>query len=756
MIYDEIKEKIYEFLCKKADKQYTTNQIFSSLGLKGDLKAKAQSILNELVIDQKINKISKRYICNQMKNMPVCDRKKTDDIVSKANSKSNVFSVIGKFDANPLAKNLSYAFVICDKNHDVFVSYEDTLNAYHNDLVEVEISNFRFQKRYGKIIKIIQRNKEKFTGVIINVNNKSYFRADNIKIHTLFEVYDCVVSRKKQNQDLNCQKVSVEIVNWGIRQKNRLPVCRITEVLGESGNPEIEILSVIRDFNLPLEFPAEVIDEASKYDGNINKHDLAKRKDLRELFTITIDPISAKDFDDAISLIKKKNGDHELFVHIADVSHFIRHGSNIFNEAKNRGNSYYFPKKVIPMLPESLSNKLCSLRPNEDKYTITVLSVFNTEGKIKKQEIFESVIRSDVRLSYDDVDKYLENNDINIPLKLIETLQVMRKFSETLTMIKHQRGYLKFNIPEIEYVYDNEGFVQDICRVKNTESHLMIENFMLIANEYVAKLLTQKAKDTLYRIHEKPDINDLQNIKEILKAYKIRFQIDENLNKTWQNVLACLPDGRFQRVFDRLILRSMKKAKYSISHNQHFGLGLQTYTHFTSPIRRFCDLVIHTQIKNIIFKNSDKIYTDSELFEYASIATEKEAIADEAERIVEQKILSSFMSKNIGKTYSAIISGFNHSNIFIELHEAPIRGIIKLNQLRDDFYVFDNILFQVKGKRRGRLFKLCDTVNVVLIDVFGDIIFDIYENKKNKTFAKCNSKKRYNHDSKKSMRKERK
>jgi ribonuclease R len=730
-----IKTEILEFLVSKYDKAYTITQITAHLGLKKDNRPEIQKILNELFKDGYIMKISKRYSAIPEKfNLPITNENQETIVINNETNinieeslleNKPVEKVVGTFDATSLAKNYSYAFVICDEGKDVFISSEDTLNAYHGDTVEVEIQRYRNEKRYGIITKIIERKREKFIGIVDTVRKKQYFKSDNKKIHTMFDV----ISDKKIEPNF---KVVVEIINWGLRQKNKLPVCKVVEVLGEAGNPEVELLAVIRDFDLPLEFPEDVIEEASSFAditeeikaGNFS----AKRLDLRDLYTITIDPASAKDFDDAISIIEEDEN-LILFVHIADVAHYIKLGSRLFEEAVNRGNSYYFPKKVIPMLPEILSNKLCSLRPDEEKYTITVKTTFDNKGKIKAQEIFETITRSNVRLAYEEVDDYFEGKNTEFTDELISQIELMRKLSKFLSLNRTQRGYLKFDLPEVNYIFDDEGNIANIERSKETESHMLIENFMLIANEYVAKLLTRKTKATIYRIHEEPDERDLNRIKDILKVHEIFFKVEHQLNKTWQNVIEALPDEKYHRVFDRMILRSMKKAKYSTNKVKHFGLGLETYTHFTSPIRRLCDLLVHMQLKQSIFKNSisepdsNLKLNPEKMFELAGIATERESIADESERSMESKLLINFMKDKLGTKYKALIVHMNSNNIFIELNDIPVRGVIKLNQVKDDYYEFDERYMLIKGKRNGRIYRLCDYLDVILSSVDDDILF---------------------------------
>jgi len=739
MISKYLERDILSFLNERAERSYTTTQISSYLGLKKEHRIDVQAVLNEMIAEGIVTKLGKRYSVvakgaqSTQSQSTTSDSKRTSRVTKK---KSQTY--IGQFDATSLAKNYSYAYVICDEGKDILVSAEDTLNAYHGDTVEVRVVRYRNEKRYGIIDKVIKRHKERFVGVIESIKSKKYFRSDNLKIHTLFSIFDYTRVPDSSDKPIiiygsedGSLKVMVEVINWGLRQTNKLPMCKVVEVIGEAGVPDVEIMSVIREFDLPIEFPDVVIDEANMFLEELCDKEIKRRKDFRDLFTITIDPVSAKDFDDAISLIEADNGELHLYVHIADVAHYIKQGSELFKEAVNRGNSYYFPKKVIPMLPERLSNKLCSLRPDEDKYTITVLSVFSKNGDLQKQEIYESVIRSDVRLAYEEVDEYYEGRKKpkDWSHALYNSLDTMRKLSAQLSKTKYERGYLKFDLPEVEYIYDDEGYIENIVRSKETESHVVIENFMLIANEYVAKLLTKKAKETMYRIHEEPDEKDLHKITDMLRAYHINFSLDKDLNRTWQNLLDCLPDEKFHRVFDRLILRSMKKAKYSINHTPHFGLGLQTYTHFTSPIRRLCDLVIHMQLKDLVFKQSTtenrKQKTDNNIFKLAGIATEREVIADDAERMMENKIVTTFMKKRLGKQFKATIINLTSNSIFVELDDIPVRGVIKLNKLQGDYYEYDERRCLIKGRRKGTTFRLCDAIDVFVVSVSEEILFDV-------------------------------
>ena len=628
---------------------------------------------------------------------------------------NNTKYITGKFDARPLAKNKSFAFVISDEL-DLFISEEDTLTAYHNDLVEAEVKFSRKNKKYGIITKIIKRNKNNFVGTVQEFQKRFFLIPDNSRIHTNFLI------NKLSGAEVG-KKAILKVTNWGNREMMKLPVGDIIEVLGEAGEPEVEIISVIKHYELPLFFPEKVLFELQEIPDFITEIEKKKRKDFSDLLTFTIDPISAKDFDDAISLKKTEKG-WKLYVHIADVAHYVQPQTELFKEAKNRGNSYYFPKKVIPMLPEKISNKICSLRPFEEKLTISVITEFDKNYEIIGQNVVESVIKSNARLSYEEVDALFENRENNIDPEVARILFEMKKLSSSLSAKRKKQGYLSFDLPETEFIFDDEGHIIDLKRSQETESHTLIENFMLIANEFVAKILS--SKNTIYRVHEKPDEEDIEKIKEIAEKYDLCFERKKNLNKTLQILLDSMPDEIHHRVFDRIILRKMKKAKYDIKNIGHFGLALSNYTHFTSPIRRLSDLVIHHQIKGKLH-SSAALFSKNELFDLAKTASEKEIIADEAEREVEFKNKKIFMKMRLGEVFKGIIVGIKSFSMLIELNEFPVIGVIELSSLTDDYYEFYERQNCLIGKKNGKMFKLMDKFEVQVIKVTDDIYFSLFE-----------------------------
>lgn len=664
-------------------------------------KVEIKNLLQELVETTTIVKHGKMY------RLKIQQKK----VVQKSST-----LIEGVFDATPLSRNYSYAFVKTEVG-DYFVSSEDVSNAYHGDKVLIEGSERGKNRLYGVVRDIVSRANETLAGDVKKVDTNYYFICSNPKIHNWFNI-------SKPKPEYDGKKVILAVSNWGNKRMGKAPAGKVTEILGESGNPEVEVLGVIRQYNLPLEFPQPVMDEVNRVKDTITKKEISKRRDLRDLFTFTIDPASAKDFDDAISIAKVKGG-YELYVHIADVAHYVKLDSAIFIEAVNRGNSYYFPKKVIPMLPEKLSNKVCSLRPEEEKLTMTVYTLFDDKGNLKKQELFESVINSNFRLAYEDVDNLFSGKETDLAPELIEALQVSRTLSRLLSKVRKKAGYIFFDLPDIDYIYDKEGFIKTFTLSEETESHKLIENFMLVANEYVAKKLTNISPTTMYRIHEDPDFNKIEKLATTLSYYGIKFTLLENLNKSYQALLDSMPTQEHHIVFDRMVLRSMKKAKYSTEHIRHFGLSIESYTHFTSPIRRLCDLIIHHLCKYYITHSSDSSLSKVQVKHYAAVASEKELVADETEREIERVYNRAYMKKKIGEQYSGLIIGVKSTGVIVRLNEIPITGIININASRGSRWDFKEQELRLVNRNSGYFYQLMDKVLVQVMDVSDDIYLEL-------------------------------
>jgi ribonuclease R len=697
--------KVTSLLSSTKIKDYSIQEIIASLEISDTRIQEVKVVIDKLIKQGYIIRKKNRYYFIQ------------SDKLSDANAtKQSVKLIEGVFDATPLARNYSYAFVKTNEG-DFFVTSEDTLNAFHGDVVAIEPHYKNNKTDYCYIRKVIKRASLTLAGDIQKRNERTYFVCSNPKIHQWFEVSDIGVA-------LPGHKVMLEVTNWGNRNLSKLPSGRVTEILGLAGNPETELLAVIRQNNLPLEFPELVIQELDTLNIDIDIEEINKRKDYRDLLTFTIDPSSAKDYDDAIS-INKFNGGWQLYVHIADVTHYVDINSKLFEEVLSRGNSYYFPRKVIPMLPEKISNSFCSLRQNEDKLTITVYTEFDSQGNIQKQALFESVINSNSRLTYEQVDNLFDGNQTDIEEDISFSLFSARELSNILTEKRVKSGYLFFDLPETEYIYNEQGYVYQMNQSIETDSHKLIENFMLIANQFIAERLTALSPLVMYRVHEIPDMLKIDKLAVLLTSYGLNFNYDTTLNISLQKLLKSFPDEMYHQVFDRIVLRSLKKAKYTIEHLPHFGLAIDTYTHFTSPIRRLCDLVIHYLCKTHITHSMSLNLTKKQMLLYSSIASDKELLADVAEREIEKVMNKIFIKEHLGEVFEGIIISMNSTYIFVRLIMYPIEAVLRVSQLPKGKWHFNDATMQYINRSTSEYYQLMDKLQVQISQVSDEIYLEL-------------------------------
>jgi len=699
-MYNEIIETIIlKELKQNPDKYYSIQKLKKLINFKRHTYDQLKETLTKMRKRELLLYINKKY-------------KLFDELKAKQKRYKYKETLIGTVDATPLARDKSYIFVRTDVE-DIYVDIEDINGSVHEDTVVIEVKKDKRDRKSGKILEVKKRKRDNIVGDIIEYNNKFILIPDNSKIHLSFNI-------DKINNAKNGQKVILKINNW-----INGPSGDVIEILGKASDPAIKILGVIKHFDIPLEFPKDVIKEVNLINENITQHEINKRYDFRDIETFTIDPSSAKDFDDAISLVENKD-EYIIYTHIADVSHYVNIKSKIFEEATERCNSFYFPKKVIPMIPPRLSNKICSLRPNEDKLVLSVITRMNKKFDITDQRVVEGIINSDYRFNYDEIDNYFNNKEHNIPDGVNNTLDTMLKISNNLNKKRYIKGYIHFELPEVEFIFDDYGEIINLNRSKETDSHKLIENFMLLANEYIAELLSKKAKATIFRIHDTPDYRKLQKIKNILSNYDIDFYINKNLNQCVQNVLYNICGKDEHRVFDKMILRSLRKAKYSIENKGHFGLGDKFYTHFTSPIRRLCDLVVHHQIKRfVIQKNSKPKFSIEDLKRMSYNSSDQEVKAMQAERDVNTKNVNAFMKNKIGEEYIGIIFNIDYENIYVELDDIPVVGKIEIKSLIDDIYSLDKLSMILHGRKINNNFKLTDKLLVKIINVGNEITFEI-------------------------------
>ena len=592
---------------------------------------------------------------------------------------------------------------------DVYVSEKNMLNAFDGDLVQfVMISN-----REAKIINIKKRKKINFVGVTKIISNKLFVSTTGKK-----DKVDFIINEQKTIKEN--QLVVVGFLNWN----NQYPEAKIIKIIGEQGLVDNEIHAILQEYNLPYEFSNDLIKEAESLKKLQNKEETKKRKDLRDINTITIDPDDAKDFDDAISVEIKQNK-IEIGIHIADVSHFLKKDSILDKEAYKRGTSVYLVDRVVPMLPESLSNNLCSLRPKEDKYTFSALFTFNKKFQIEEQWFGKAVINSNQRLSYNEAQYIIENNTVIIPKEVSlsrEMHHIEKEIKDSIILLNKIATDLRAKRINKGSILNNKKEPIDTIVKESKASNKLVEEFMLLANKKVAEIfLKQKNKKNIYRIHDHPDEEKLIALERIIKnlGYKNRFESYKNLHQNINDLLKKVEKTPEKNLIDTLVIRSMSKAKYSSQNIGHFGLSFEKYTHFTSPIRRYPDVIVHRNLENIL-NNSQK--QNKNLEDQCLYLSSREELSTKAERSSIKFMQVKYMSSKINKKYTGVVSGIMERGVFIEIKKNKCEGFIKAKDIPGDYFVFKEKEFLMMGRNTKEEYRLGDEV---LVKVKG-----VNENKK--------------------------
>ena len=639
-------------------------------------------------------------------------------------------------------KTQGYGFVIRDdEGEDVFISQRSMGTALHRDRVKAVLwAQSKGKLPEGKIIEIIKRGHKRIVGTFQEAQTYNYVNPDELKIST-----DVYVSEGDRGRALAGQKVVVEITKWG--DARRMPEGRVIEVLGRRGEKDVDVLSIIHAFDLPLEFPGPVQEEVNRLASELPDSALVNRLDLRKKLVFTIDPEDAKDFDDALSMEKLSNGNVSLGVHIADVSAFVPAKSAIDLEALRRGSSIYLVDRVIPMLPDRLSSKLCSLRPEEDRLTYSVLMEINNDGILVDYQIRESIIRSRYRLSYREVHHMLDESRMNDKNEdagkkpsasnssLSDKSEILRKTIREMTRLSRiilerwqKTGSIDFDAPEPEVVLDDSGRPVELGRKERLESHRMVEAFMLLANRTVAEHISRLRRERgrkypfTYRIHERPEGKKLEEFVRFVRALGYTFEVGKRATpKQFQSILKQVRGTNHEIIVEEVALRTMMKAVYSTRNMGHFGLAFKSYTHFTSPIRRYPDLTVHRLLKAYCRDESESVPLSARLSEICEISTEREIVAQEAERESIKAKQVAFMEDRVGEEFDGIISGVTSFGIFVEIPEYLVEGLVHIKDLDDDYYVFDEKNYCLIGQDRGKTYRLGDGVRVRLDRVLRDM-----------------------------------
>ena len=608
-----------------------------------------------------------------------------------------------------------YGFVKSDLEGeaDLFVPKRNMMGAMHNDRVVARIESAdRGGRLEGRIIRILERFHSRIVGRFERGKNFGFVIPSDRKIS-----HDIYIPPKLFNKAKDGDVVVAKIIAYP--QKTRNPEGEIIKVLGRSSTPGIDTGMIIEEYELPTEFPEDVITEAEALPGEVAESMLKERVDLRTLQTVTIDGERAKDFDDAVSIEKLPDGRFRLWVHIADVSYYVPWGSELDNESYNRGTSVYLPDRVIPMFPERLSNHICSLNPREDRLTLTAEMMFDGNGNRINYKIYESVINSNERMTYTAVKEILEDEDSKIISRysdLIETFHLMRELCLKLRAKRMGRGSIDFDLPEPEIILDLQSKTINIVRSERNIAHQIIEEFMLAANETIARHMGNKEIPFIYRVHESPDEDKIMEFNEFMEDLGYKFKLNHQQPKTFQRLLNKLEGKSEETLINQLLLRSMKQARYSTENIGHFGLASEHYTHFTSPIRRYPDLIVHRLIKEVSknrrVKEDRRSMLDAKLKDIAKHSSERERLSMEAEReVVELKKLE-FMQDKIGSEYDGVISGVVAFGFFVELEDILVEGLVRVTSMYDDFYRFEERQHRLAGDRTDKVYRLGDKVRV--------------------------------------------
>jgi len=599
---------------------------------------------------------------------------------------------------------------------DVYIPADSINEAMHNDSVIAKIVRRKSEgnRTEGEIIRILERANKKVVGTFERSRNFGFVIPDDSRI-----LYDIYVFQDETMGAREGDKVVAEITHWP--EKRRNPEGRIIEVLGYKDDIGIDVLSIIRSHDIPEEFPPEVLEEAEKIPEKIDEAEINRRVDLRDRKIVTIDGADAKDLDDAVSVEKLSNGNFRLGVHIADVSHYVKENSALDKEAFKRGTSVYFLDRVIPMLPKRLSNGICSLNPKVDRLALTVFMEIDKAGKVVDYQIVESVISTAERMTYKDVSDILEKNDEELIARYGSLVDDFRRMEELYTILNSKRmvrGSIDFEFPETKVMLDKEGNPEDIVKVERRTADRIIEEFMLVCNETVAEHMFWLGAPFVYRIHEEPDDEKIEVFNEFVYnlGYSIKG-IKKVHPKALQRLIQKVKGKKEEKIINTLLLRSLKRARYHQENLGHYGLAAEYYCHFTSPIRRYPDLVIHRIIKETLkggLENSRIEYLKEFVEKAALQSSERERAADEAEREVEDLKKVEFMARRIGEEYEGIVSGVTAFGIFVEL-ENGIEGMVRVSFMTDDFYHFDEKRYMLIGERTKKSFRIGDVVRVQVV-----------------------------------------
>lgn len=613
-----------------------------------------------------------------------------------------------------------FAFVRVEgEDEDIFVPASKTRGALNGDLVRVSVTKEKAPatkkskstkegRREGCVVDVLERSEKPFIGIFHSSGKGAW-----VLMQSRVMPYDIEVDpeqAKKAGAEKGW-KVSVRVEHWN--KGESLPFGKIIDVLGAPGENETEMHSILAEFGLPYRFEPELEKAAEKISDKIKVKDIKERRDFRDTFTFTIDPEDAKDFDDALSFKPLENGNFEVGVHIADVSHYVTPGSDIDREARDRGTSVYLADRTVPMLPEKLCNRLCSLRPNEEKLCFSAVFEITPRAAIRKKWFGRTVIKSNFRLTYEQAQDIIEGIAENPDTELQTAITVLNKLAGILKGKRRKAGAIDFSRPEMKVLCDETGRPIDVYQKISKEANWLIEEFMLLANRSVAEFVAATGKTFVYRVHDVPNPEKLESLRHFAKSlgYKMNGELE---GKKAAGAISDLLDKATGKpeaaAFKDIALRSMAKAKYSTENIGHYGLAFADYTHFTSPIRRYPDLMVHRLLALYLDneKSQDREFYESE----CKYASGREALASEAERTSVKYKVVEFMQDKVGQEFVGHISGLTEWGMYVEIEPTHIEGMIALRSIKSDFFEFDEKLYRIKGRRTRKIYRLGDEVRI--------------------------------------------
>jgi ribonuclease R len=672
-------------------KPYNYKQVSKLLGIKDKAsKDLVNSILLELTEEGKlVEERPYRYQLNPKMLAEFANKKKfvTGKVDMKSTGKAYVISVEG--------------------GEDIYIAPNNTGQALHGDVVSVHIMpKRRDRKTEGRIVEVLQRIKTDYVGVLEVSKDYGFLIPDSSNMPV-----DIFVPRSAFNHAKHGDKVIVRLSEWPEHAKN--PFGEVIQVLGRPGEHEVEMQSILAEHNFPLSFSKEVENEADRITHGITDKEVASRRDMRQTFTITVDPFDAKDFDDALSLRKLENGNWEVGVHIADVSHYVVEGTQLDAEAQDRGTSIYLVDRVIPMLPEKLSNNICSLRPQEDKLCFSTIFEINEQAEVLHEWFGKTVINSNRRYNYEEVQEIITGNDGDFR----DEIMVMHELATKLRQKRMDNGSINFHSEEVKFILDESGKPIDTFVKVQNESHMLIEDFMLLANRKVAEKIgkpagNKKPKTFVYRIHDEPNPDKLNTFVQFVSklGYNMNISTRAKLVKSYNNLFNAVEGKGEKTLIETVAIRTMAKAEYSTQNIGHYGLAFPYYTHFTSPIRRYPDLMVHRLLQRYL--DGGKSVSEEVYEPVCQHASDMEKRAADMERDSVKYKQAEYLSDKIGKTFDGLISGVSKWGIFVELKKSKCEGMVRYNEMPGDYYYLDEDNYRVIGQSHGKIFRLGDEVTI--------------------------------------------